>query len=36
MLTGFQGQPLVAHILQGDNFPSYIILGQLLSGNVLF
>ena len=35
VLTGFDGQPLVAHVLQGDDLPGHLLLGQLLTADVL-
>ena len=35
ILASLQRQTLVAHILQGDDLPADLVLGQLLSGDVL-
>ena len=35
ILTGFQSQPLVAHILQSRNLPHDLLLSQLFPGDVL-
>lgn len=35
IFAGLQGQPLVSHILESDDFSSDVFLGQLLSGDVL-
>ena len=35
ILTGFNGQTLMSHILQGNDFTGYLLLGQLLPRNML-
>ena len=35
ILSGFNGKPLMPHVLQGNDLPGNLLLGQLLPGNVL-